>query len=107
MATYPSYPVTTESNYEREDGLDTARASNGTLKIRAMWPSEKATFDVRHVLTAAERDTLETFYQTNKLLDVDFRWPGDGVTYTTRFVAAPKFTRVGQRYEARVRLAQV
>lgn len=107
MAAYPSYPVTADSTAQAEAGLDAERATNGLLRVRALYPADKTSFDVRHILTQAQRDALAAFYTANKLLDVTFRWPGDGQTYTVRFGAAPQFRRRWLHYEATVRLLEV
>jgi hypothetical protein len=108
MAAYPSYRCTADSTAEPEAGIDAERATNGLLRVRALYPADKTTFEVRHILTNAERDALWAFYLANKLLDVTFRWQGDGQTYTVRFGAAPRFRRRWPlHHEATVRLLEV
>ncbi len=106
MATYPSLLTLRDSTDERDAGIVPARATNGALRVRVMYPTDKRSFEVRHLLTSAERATLEAFYQSEKLADVSYRWPADGVTYTVRFVAAPQYRRTGDRFEAVVRLME-
>lgn len=107
MATYPAFFTLADSTARPENGIEPERASNGLLKLRRLWPDDKTSFDIGHVLTAAEKATLDSFYATNKSLDVTYRWPGDGGTYTVRFVAPPLYTPRGRRFEVRVRLQQV
>lgn len=107
MAAYPRLLTLRESTEERDAGIVPARATNGALKLRMLYPADKRTFEVRHLLTTAERATLEAFYAAEKLADVAYTWPADGATYTVRFVAPPQYRRVGDRHEATVRLMEV
>ena len=106
MAAYPSLLTLRDSTEERDAGIVPARATNGALRLRVMYPADKRSFEVRHLLTSAERDTLEAFYQAEKLANVAYTWPADGVTYTVRFVAPPQYRRTGDRFEATVRLME-
>ena len=101
MATYPALLTLRDSTEERDGGVIPA------LRVRVMYPADKRAFEVRHLLTSAERSTLETFYGAEKLADVSYTWPADRVTYTVRFVAPPQYRRVGDRWEATVRLLEV
>ena len=107
MATYPALLTLRDSTEERDGGVIPARATNGALRVRVMYPADKRAFEVRHLLTTAERSTLETFYGAEKLADVSYTWPADRVTYTVRFVAPPQYRRVGDRWEATVRLLEL
>lgn len=106
MAAYPSLLTLRDSTEERDAGVVPARATNGALRVRVMYPADKRAFEVRHLLTSAERTTLETFYQAERLNDVTYTWPADGAAYTVRFVAAPQYRRTGDRWEATVRLME-
>lgn len=107
MAAYPSLLTLRESAIEVEGGFDPARATNGSLRVRRLYDNDKASFEVRHLLTPAEKTTLDTFYAAERLADVTYTWPADRSTYTVRFVAAPQYRRVGNHWEATVRLAEV
>jgi hypothetical protein len=72
-----------------------------------MWTADKATFDVGHVLTAAERAVHAAFYAAEKDLDVTFRCAEDGQTYTVRFIEPPTYQKRGQHFEVRVKFAEV
>jgi hypothetical protein len=107
MANYPAHFTLADSRAVTESGIEPERASNGTLKLRRLWPDDKATFDVGHVLTSTDATSFEAFYQANKNLDVTYRWPGDGARYTVRFVAPPRYVPRVNRVEVRVRLQEV
>jgi hypothetical protein len=107
MANYPGFFTLADSTALPESGIEPERATNGALKHRRLWPGDKVSFEIGHVLNAADLATLVAFYATNKDLDVTYRWPGDGQTYTVRFAAPPRYTRRTTRWEVRVRLAEV
>lgn len=106
MATYPRFSTLADSSCTPNGGQEASRATNGTLRLRRYWPTTKREFDVRHVLTDAERATLQTFYEAERDANVSYVSPWDGVTYTVRFVAAPVYQRRGRYHEARVLLAE-
>jgi hypothetical protein len=108
MATYPVLPIMRPGSVmARAGGQMPVRATNGMLRVRRMFFSERSDFTLVHWLSAAQRSTLETFYQANKDLDVDFLWPGDGATYVVRFGAPPQYAPRSDWFEARVQLLQV
>ena len=107
MATYPTLVTLRNSSQDRDAGIDSARATNGALRVRAMYPTEKIDFNLAHWCSAAEKDALEAFYQANKLLNVDYVDPGDGSTHVVRFVAAPQHISLTPWWEVRVRLREV
>lgn len=108
MAAYPPFFTLADSTLVADDGLQPERATNGALKLRRLWPASKASADLGHLLTVAQKATLDAFYAANKDLDVTYTWPAQagGGTYTMRFVAPPRYRRVGLHYEARVRLLE-
>lgn len=104
---YPTLPTLRDSYIDQDGGIDPERATNGTLRVRVMFPADKRQFNVAHILTATQKANLDAFYAANKLLDVDYRWPPDGVVYVVRFAAPPQYRHVGRSFEARVRLLEV
>jgi hypothetical protein len=108
MATYPKLPILDTSRISVMDGIVPVRASNGSLKVRKLFSSDKAEFTVEHLLTKADWDTLKAFYDANYNLDVTFNWPGRTTTYTVRFVTAPQPDGSAWRmFRVRVQLAEV
>ena len=95
MAAYPSYGQTTQSRESREDGTQWERASNGALRGRAMWPADKLSLRVDHVVDRSDADALVAFYRTNRLAAVDVVWEGDGQTYAMFFSRPPEVQHVG------------
>ena len=104
---YPTYMILEDSEATVGAGIEAARASNGKLKIRKLYDSDKTDFTVVHMLTRAERDALQAHYLANVEAQFSLTWPGDGATYTCCYAAAPQYSRRGQYYRATVRLAQV
>lgn len=104
---YPTLMMLEESEAARLSGLEAVRATNGLLRVRKTFSTDKFDFTVVHMLTQAERDTLQLFYLDNALAEFSFRWPADGGTYTCRFAAAPQYSRRGLYYRATVRLSEV
>jgi hypothetical protein len=108
MAAYPAFFTLADSVLLPESGIQPERATNGALRLRRLWAADKATAEIGHILTAAQKATLDAFYAANKDLDVTYTWPAaaGGGTYTMRFVAPPRYTPRGSYFEARVRLAE-
>lgn len=106
MANYPGYFTLADSTATPQSGVEPARASNGALKLRRLWPDDKHSFEIGHALTLAQKATLDAFYATNKNLDVTYTWPGDSAR-TVRFVAPPQYRVFTRHVEARVRLDEV
>ena len=107
MAAYPSFFTLADSTATAADGLEPERATNGALKLRRLWSADKVSFEIGHVLNAAQRATLDAFYAANKDLDVVYTWPKPQTAYTVRFVAPPRYIPRGEYFEARVRLQEV
>lgn len=107
MANYPGFFHLSDSVATPQSGVEPARASNGTLKMRRLWPDDKHSFDVGHALTLAQGDTYQAFYAANKNLDVTYTWPGDRLTRTVRFAAPPQYRVFTHHVEVRVRLEEV
>lgn len=107
MANYPGFFTLADSTATPQSGVDAARATNGALKLRRLWPDDKHAFEIGHALTLTQKATLDAFYASNKNLDVTYTWPGDGVARTVRFAAPPQYRRFTRHVEARVRLEEV
>lgn len=107
MAAYPTLPTLMDSVPERDSGIVARRATNGALKMRADWPSDKTTFRLVYRLKPGDWATLLAFYQANKLSDVTYTWPGDGRSYTVRFANRPQERRGDGFFEVSVTLMEV
>lgn len=110
MASYPSFPQLLGSVETPRDDLTVDRAVNGTAKARAFYTARKRQFQVRHLLTKAERDTLLAFYDANRLVSCLFTWTGDTTptVYTCLFERPPELRHASPSIiEAIVRLVQV
>ncbi len=95
MAAYPTYGQTSKSRESREDGTQWERASNGALRGRAMWPSDKLSLRIEHVVDRTDADAVMAFYRTNRLSAVDVVWAGDGQTYKMFFTRPPDVQPAG------------
>lgn len=107
MANYPAFFTLADSTALPESGIEPERATNGALRHRRLWPDDKTTFDIGHVLNATEVDTMVAFYAANKDLNFVYRWPADGGLRTVRFAAPPRYTKRTAHWEVRVRLLEV
>lgn len=107
MAAYPTLPTSVDSEVTVADGLVADRATNGALKVRSLYTSDKKTFRLIHEISTSQKSTLDTFYGTNKLLNVDYTSPFDGVTYTVRFRRAPQYKATAVHWFATVELEEV
>jgi hypothetical protein len=104
---YPSLPLTRNSTAERAGGFEPVRATNGLLKVRRLYSTEKTIFRLEHILNDTQKNTLETAYTTNRTLNLTFTWPLDGVSYTVRFADAPQYRKQGPIWFANVTIMQV
>ena len=108
MAAYPSLPWVQEgTQINREGGFVPVRATNGVLKVRRLFSTEKLAWDIVHRLSNSERTTLEAFYVANRILTIDLTAPDTGVTSQARFAAAPAYRQMGGFWQATVRLLEV
>lgn len=107
MANYPGYFHLADSMATPQSGIESQRATNGSLRLRRLWPEDKHSFDIGHTLTLAQRVAFATFYADNKNLDVTYTWPGDHVARTVRFAAPPQYRPFTNHVEVRVRLEEV
>lgn len=107
MANYPGFFTLADSTATPQAGTEPARASNGALKLRRLWPDDKHSFEIGHTLTQAQVDSLQAFYAANKNLDITYTWPGDRMARTVRFAAPPQYRVFTNHVEVRVRLEEV
>lgn len=107
MSAYPTLTTLRTSTQDRDAGIDSARATNGTLRVRVLYPTEKIEFQLVHWCSTAQKDALEAFYQANKFGNVTYTDPADGSVHTVRFAAAPLAVDVTPWWEVRVRLREV
>ena len=99
MAAYPSFAQTHQTKEEKQDKIDFERASNGSLRGRALWVSEKLTLALEHVLTRVELDELLAFYHANRLLPVDVPYyAGGNQVYSMYFEKPPEVARMSSSY---------
>jgi len=91
MATYPTFSQSVDSTFDWLDDIQIDRASNGTVKARALFTAPKAIGNILHRLTNTERATLDAFYLANRRIPFDFVWSGDGLTYSCLFSGPPKY----------------
>lgn len=92
---------------DRDSGIQSARATNGALRVRSLYTADKANFSLVHWCTTAEKNALDEFYAANRLLNVDYTDPADSVTYTVRFTSAPQPVDMTPWWEVRVVLREV
>lgn len=107
MAAYPTLLILRTSSTERDAGFQTGRATNGLLRVRCLYPADKADFSLVHWLSLAEKNALDAFYTINKLRDILYTDPADSRSYTVRFAAAPLPVDMTPWWEVRVRLREV
>jgi len=104
---YPTLPIMRASTTQRESGIEPVRATNGVLKVRRLFSTEKMTFDLVHWLSDAQKATLEAAYQANKNGNLTLVWPEDGASYTVRFASAPLHVKQPGYWVSTVRLLEV
>jgi glycine/D-amino acid oxidase-like deaminating enzyme len=104
---YPSLPLLASSTLRREAGISAARATNGRLLRRRLWPQDKHEFELTHWLTEAQAAALEAHYQAHRDLSFAFVWPDDGMVRTVGYTQAPLPTRAEGYVLVVVKLAEV
>jgi hypothetical protein len=104
--TYPTVGLLDESAVQIEGGFNPARATNGALRVRKLWPTDKRRFALVHMLTKAEFDSLQAYYDANALGQFNFTWPPTGQVHGCRFVAPPQPVTVGQHRRVTVTLEE-
>lgn len=104
---YPSLPLLKSSTAERDGGFEPVRATNGALKVRRSYSTEKTTFRLEHILTDAQKTTLENAYLANRTLNCTLAWPVDGLNYTVRFAGPPQYRKDGPWWFASVTVMEV
>lgn len=107
MPAFPTLMHLRTGSVERDSGTQTARATNGSLRQRTLYPSDKADFQLVLWCTAAQKSGLDTFYANNRLGQFLYTDPADGATYTVRFAGPPLPVDMTPYWEVRVRLRQV
>lgn len=106
MAAYPFTTFTAGSVAEQQDGRQLVRATNGALKTRVLYTSDKKQFTLRHRLKSAEKTTLANFYGTNSALTWTLVF--DGGTSTCVFAQPPQYEPLpGSLYNVTVLAAEV
>lgn len=96
MDAYPSLGQTMGSEPEIVDDVRIERATNGTLRGRALWPAQKRRFRIEHNGVApAERDAVLSFYATHRATTFEFTWAGDGQVYVVVFARTPQHRPIG------------
>jgi hypothetical protein len=109
MATYPTLSQTYESERTRLDGIATDEGGDGSLWVRQMYPADKHSFSVVHVVNASEKSTLEAFYSANKALPFDFVFRDELTTTYTGcvFVKSPQYKLISRgSWRATVQIRQ-
>lgn len=103
---YPFVPSLAGTAEQPVDNLQYDDATDGTLRGRSFWTTEKERFTVAQKgLTDAERVTLKSFYADNRLLDVTLLYKS--VTYTCRMLAPPRFVPSGGLWDSVVEMREV
>lgn len=106
MAAYPFTVYGKESRAESMDGRELVRATNGALKTRILYSSDKKRFDLVHRLTSAEGTSLANFYGTNRGTSFTLVW--NGGTSTCVFGSPPQFQLLpGGLYSVQVSAEEV
>ena len=105
---YPVLITQESSRKEVADGRVMLRATNGALKTRRLFTSDKASFDLSHFVDTTDKDALLSYYSSNKDADFDYVWPADKSSYVVRFASAPQVDSVGSEWwTVKVRLEEV
>jgi hypothetical protein len=89
MAAYPFTTFSAGSVAEIEDGRELVRATNGALKGRILYSSDKQKFTLQHRLNSSDKSTLAAFYGTNSAITWTLVF--DGGTSTCLFSRPPQY----------------
>ena len=93
---YPSFDVMLSgADDEWEDDVQIERATNGALRGRAFFSSEKGRFRFSHRLNAADAAAYRGFVTANRFSEFSFYYPRTKGTYTCIFARRPKYRPLG------------
>ena len=94
MAQYPEFSISVKSSVEVLDGRQVARATNGALRSRSMWDTEKLKLNLVHVGLSEENwTTLMEHYRDHKISD--FQVAYSGAMYFVQYISPPRRTYLG------------
>ena len=95
MAAYPSFSMQRDGSEAVADaGINPARATNGTLKVRRQYSADKSNFQAVHWLSDADLATLLAHYAAHRATSFSMTWPHDGASYTVVYGGAPQRKRM-------------
>lgn len=108
MTAFPSMYYTESSSIGTADGRLLVRASNGALKVRQLYPSDKLAFDLEFELLSAAKSTLDGHYATDRDASFTYTDPATSTAYTVVYAGPIQYApQPGGWWKARVRLEQV
>ena len=106
MAAYPFTTFSAGSVAEIDDGRELVRATNGAVKVRVMYSSDKKRFTLNHRFGTSDKTTLVNFYGTNSAITWTLVF--DGGTSTCVFARPPQYRpQPGSIYLVTVDAAEV
>ena len=82
------------TDWTRDGGITSARATNGALRIRRLYSADKRSFAAVHWLSDTQVTDLEDHYAAHKTVSFSLTWPHDGASYTVVYASAPQYKRM-------------
>lgn len=94
MAQYPEFSISVKSSVEVLDGRQVVRATNGALRSRSMWDTDKLKLTIVHVgLSEEDWATIIGHYRDHKISDFQVAYSGS--MYFVQYVSTPRRTNLG------------
>ncbi len=108
MAAFPSLYYTPNSRIDYRDGKTPVRATNGALKMRQLYPSDKIDFDLEFECSASQKSSIDSHYSGDRDNEFSYTDPVTTVAHTVRYLGPPQpAPQPGGWWVVRVTLAKV
>ena len=75
---------------EGDDGAETSRADDGTLRVRRLWATDRVTITFRiGPLTAVQKQAVLQFYRSYRYQEIEWTDPTSSITYDVLMTREP------------------
>ena len=106
MTAFPSLYYTESSSISTQDGKLSVRATNGALKMRQLYPGDKAMLDLE--FEQATRTAIDGHYATDRDVSFEYTDPVTSSAYTVVYAGPPQWqAQPGGWWKCRVKLLEV
>ena len=98
-ATAGRFPQLVESTEVHVDEVEVTRATNGAVRMKRKSPTMLREYNISHILSTTDRNTLLSFFTSNKNSTFNLHYRGtDSFINKAMFVAPPNVSLIGGEY---------